>query len=547
MKRLSTYTCLMLMLAFTLCSCNDWLDGVKQTSTVSDEIVWQDEASVDKYINSFYPYLHQYGQFGDVQFAGSLTESLTETLKYGSYAIGARAGIPNNYALDPNMISPESCSYSIWAGVSGSAYEHIRLVNQFLTLQKEYSTFSNDQNNIWEAQARFFRAFIYFQLAKRHGGVILYDALPTVGGKARSSAEETWQFIADDLDFAAKYLPKEWNSNHQGRITKGAAYAFKSRAMLYAKRWQDAYDAANEVIKLNIYDLMDDYKDAWKGNNKEAILEFDYNKQNGPNHTFDQFYVPACDGYEKASPGTPTQEMVEAYETKDGKKVDWSTWHGSTTETPPYDKLEPRFHATIIYRGSVWKGKTMDCSIDGTNGVFIPYREQVYTYGKTTTGYFLRKLMDEKLTDIENTKSSQPWVEIRYAEILLNKAEAAYRLNKIGEAQSAMNEVRKRKSVNLPKKLSTGEEWFKDYRNERKIELAYEGHLFWDMRRWELAHIEYNNYRVHGLKITGSSNTYEYVDCDGEDRKFIKKQYVLPVPAAELKDNPLIQQYDEWK
>lgn len=532
------------MFSITLSSCNDWIDGVKQTSTISDEIVWQEEKDVDKYINSFYLYLHQYGQFGDVQFGGSLTESLTETLKYGASAYISRGGIPNSYALDPNTISPESCVYSIWSGNSGSVYQHIRLVNQFLTLQREYSTFPVEKNNIWEAQARFFRAFLYFQLAKRHGGVILYDVLPTAGGKARSSEEETWQFIADDLDFASKHLPEEWDKKNLGRITKGAAFALKSRAMLYAKRWQDAYDAANSVINLNLYGLMDNYKDAWKGNNREAILELYYDEQNGPNHNFDQLYA---EGYDRASPGTPTQEMVESYETKDGKKVDWSTWHGSTTENPPYASLEPRFHASIIYRGSTWKGKIMDCSIDGTNGVYMPYKEQLHAYGKTTTGYFLRKLLDEDLIDIASIKSSQTWVEIRYAEVLLNKAEAAYRLNKIGEAQSAMNEVRERKGVNLPPKTSIGEEWFKDYRNERKIELAYEGQLFWDMRRWELAHIEYNNYRVHGLKITGGSNTYEYVDCDGEDRKFIKRQYRLPIPASELKDNPLIEQYDEWK
>ena len=280
--------------------------------------------------------------------------------------------------------------------------------------------------------------------------------------------------------------------------------------MLYANRWQDAYDAANNVIALKLYGLTDKYEDAWKGNNKEAILEFDYDAANGPNHLFDRYYVPQCDGYDNGSTGTPTQEMVECYESKNGEKIDWTPWHGITDETPPYDQLEPRFAATVIYRGCTWKGKKMDCSLDGKNGVFMPYREQGTSYGKTTTGYFLRKLLDETLTDVKNGKSAQPWVEIRYAEVLLNKAEAAYRLNKIGEAQSAMNEVRARVKVNLPGKSSTGEAWFKDYRNERKVELAYEGHLFWDMRRWELAHIEYNNYRTHGFKIIGATNTYEY-------------------------------------
>ena len=542
--KLSTYIWSILIVSLVLVSCNDWLDGVKQTSTVSDEVIWQDEVAVNNYINSLYPYLHDYGQFGDVQCAGALTESLTDALKYGSYAFITRGKTTSDYAQDPNTISAESCIYSVWAGVSGSAYEHIRLVNQFLVMQKNYSTFSKDKNDLWEAQARFFRAFLYFQLAKRHGGVILYDALPTPGGKARSAAEDTWQFIADDLDFAARHLPKEWNSGNQGRVTKGAAFGLKSRAMLYAKRWQDAYNAADSVINLKIYGLMDKYEDSWKGSNKEAILEFAYNKQSGPNHTFDRNYAP---DYDKNVPGVPTQEMVESYEKTDGTKVDWTPWHTSTNITPPYAQLEPRFKATIIYRGSTWQGKIMDCSVDGTNGVYMPYRQQIEPFGKTVTGYFLRKFLDEKLADIESTKSSQTWVEIRYAEILLNKAEAAYRLNRIGDAQLAMNGVRARVGVNLPAKTSTGETWFNDYRNERKVELAYEGHLFWDMRRWELAHIEYNSYRVHGMKITGTSNTYEYVDCDWQDRKFIRKQYVLPVPAAELRDNPLIEQYDEWK
>jgi hypothetical protein len=230
---------------------------------------------------------------------------------------------------------------------------------------------------------------------------------------------------------------------------------------------------------------------------------------------------------------------------KNGNKVDWSEWHGTTTKEPPYDQLEPRFAATIIYRGCTWKGRVMDCSVGGTNGAFMAYREQSYSYGKTTTGYFLRKLLDEKLIDVKGTKSSQAWVEIRFAEVLLNKAEAAYRLNKTTEAQSLMNRVRGRQGVNLPGKSSSGEAWFNDYRNERKIELAYEGHLFWDMRRWRLAHIEYNNYRCHGLKIT--NGTYEYIDCDGQDRKFPQKLYVLPVPTSEIKNNALIEQYDEWK
>lgn len=541
MKNIWIKTTMSLCLAASLSSCNDWLDGVTQTATVSDEIVWQDAANVDKNVNAFYTYLNKYGQFGEAQFQGSLTESLTDAFKYGSVSLGNRAGHPNNYVFNPEVVSPDGCLYNIWT--QDLAYGGIRQINQFLEMQKQYSKFSKEENARWEAQARFFRAFLYFQLAKRHGGVIIYKDLPSSNEKEISTAEETWKFIAEDLDFAAANLPAEWAAVNKGRITKGAAYAFKSRAMLYAEKWQEAYDAASEVEKLNLYDLVANYADAWKGHNKEAIIEFDYNKDSGPNHSFDQYYVPQCDGYDFGGLGTPTQEMVEAYETKDGKTVDWTKWHTKTTEVPPYANLEPRFAATVIYAGCTWKGKKMDCSVGGTNGAFMPYREQPYSYGKTTTGYFLRKLMDETLTDVKSVKSSQPWVELRFAEVLLNKAEAAYRLNKYSEAQNLMNRVRAR--VGLPGKNSTGEAWFKDYRKERKVELAYEGHLFWDMRRWKLAHIEYNNYRCHGMKI--ANGTYEYVDCDGQDRKFLQKLYVLPVPTSELKNNKQAVQYDEWK
>ena len=525
-------------------SCNGWLDDVRQTSKVDDRIVWEQESSVDSYVNTFYSYLHAYSPFGTAQYQGNLTECLTDVFNYGSTNLGTRMGHAYYLLTTPNSISADGgCMYSIW---ERGAYTQIRQLNQFLELQKQYSRFSDEQNALWAAQIRFFRAFVYFQLAKRHDGVILYDSLPTDGQKNRSTAAETWQFIADDLDFAASVLPVQWGAKDKGRVTKGAALAMKSRAMLYAERWQDAYDAALAVEKLNIYDLVPDYAQAWKGGNVESILEFNYDAQNGPSHSFDKYYCPACDGYDYGALGTPTQEMVECYEKADGTAVDWTPWHGTTNVTPPYAELEPRFHATIIYRGCTWKGKVMDCCLSGANGEYVPYGKLPTPYGKTTTGYFLRKLMDETLTDVENVDCSQTWVEIRFAEVLLNKAEAAWHLNKNDEALSLMNRVRARSSVNLPPKSSTGEEWFKDYRNERKVELAYEGHLFWDMRRWKLAHTEYNHYRTHGMAINGVSNTYEYVTCDDKDRLFDQKYYCLPVPVDERKNNLLVKQYPQW-
>ena len=528
------------LIALSAVSCDSWLDDVKQTSKVDDVSVFESERTVDLYVDGFYTWLNGYGAFGDKQFSGSLTEAMTDIFKYAGSNQTARAGQPNDYSmLAVPMTVDGGGLYGCWT----HAYNCIRRINQFLVLLDEHGA-KYPENRIaeWQAQARFFRSFFYFRLARRHGGVILYDALP-VHDKARSTEEETWDFIQADFDFAAANLPDAWNAANKGRVTRFAALAMQSRAMLYAQRWQAAFDAADAVVQSGKYQLTPKFTDAYKGGNSESILEYRYSATTGPNHNFDANYVPSTDKSAASCGACPTQEFVECFETADGHKVDWSAWHSNTTTRPPYETLEPRFAATVMYPGCTWKGMTMDFSVQGPNVVYFDYGTRAGGGGETVTGYALRKLIDENHTDITAVKSAQTWVEIRYAEVLLNKAEAAYRLNRISDAQQAMNQVRAR--VGLPGKDTTGDQWFKDYRNERKIELAFEGHLFWDMNRWRLCHIEYNNYRRHGLKI--DNGMYQYVECDNADQMFDQKCYILPIPSDELKNNKLIEQYDNWK
>ncbi len=530
----------------SLVGCDEFLDTTP-SDRISDKLAWESEANVQLYINGFYPYIDRYGSFGNSQFKGSLTEGLTETLKYGSYVPGETAGNSNLYVFTPETMSATGNLLGTWK----DTYERIRRINEFLVGLEKYSQLDDATEQLFEGQARFFRAFLYFQLAKRHGGVILYTDMDLQKDINRSSEEATWDLIESDLDFAASVLPKQWDNANKGRITKGAAFALKSRAMLYAGRWQEVVDAADSVINLQIYSLTDSYEEAWKGGNSESILEYNY-LVTGPNHSFDRTYATFGEKENEGGNAVPTQEMVEAYETATGQTVDWSPWHadGGTTQRPPYEQLEPRFKASVIYNGATWQGKTMENSENGTNGRYMGYRADTYTKGRTVTGYYLRKLRDEAHTDLETFKSDQTWVEIRLAEVYLNRAEANYRLGKSGPALSDINTVRTRPGVALPAKSGiTGEDLFNAIRHERKIELAYEGHLYWDMRRWKLAHVEYNNYRVHGMKITqnGADYHYELVDCDLQDRKFLQKTYVFPVPYSELANNSAIEQYDEWK
>ena len=234
--------------------CNDWLD-MSPTNKVSEKIVWSDVNYVTQYVNGFYPYISRYGAFetGDSQVG--LTDGLTETLKFGSATPGTNVGFANIIAFAEGGLAASTAAFHF--GAWDDTYTRIRRVNEFLYGLKKYgSNFDGDTYKRFEAEARFFRGFLYFQLLKRTPEVILYneDLLAITENKALSTEEEGWNMVESDLSYAAKTLPAKWD-NEAGRITSGAAYAMLSRAMLYAKRWQSAKTAAEEVFKLG-YVLM---------------------------------------------------------------------------------------------------------------------------------------------------------------------------------------------------------------------------------------------------------------------------------------------------
>lgn len=544
------YIILLFVSALLLPACSDFLDPDPK-DRVSDKLFWTDEEATDLYLNSLYMYLPSYGNFGESQFNdGLLTEGMTDMLKYGSYSSGG--GNANKIVFNPYFVTADqSQGLVIWT----TSYNRIRRVNEFLDALSKFSGYSEDVNKRYEAQARFVRAFLYYQLLLRTNTVIIYDQLPKSNNKALSPESACWDFVESDLNFAIDHLPLLWEAARNGRITKGAAYAFKSRAMLVAKRWEKARDAAQKTIDLKddngtlLYRLNTTYKEAFgsyfKGN-KEAILEFRY-KDPAPYHSFDRKFAPAGDWENNGGAACPTQEMVEEYELAAGGKADWSNWRGKTTDTPPYDQLEPRFHASVLYNGASWKGRKIESFVDGKDG-YIEYGFQANTNGKTTTGYYLRKYLDETNRNLSTTYSFQPWIEIRLAEVYLNLAEACAMLGTSyeKEANDAVREVRSR--VKLPYSDLTGGSLLEAIKHERKVELAFEGFYYWDLRRWREAHTKLNGVRFHGLKVTKSGNvlTYEYVDCDKEDRKFPERFYNFPIPPAEIANNLDIHQISQW-
>ena len=492
------------------------------------------------YVTYLYKPLNGLSNFSSL----SLTDGYTDLVKYGN-------GVPqtwsahNKILLQQNTITSDNNPMSSWG-----LYTDIFRENVFLRDAGIYGNkFSEDFLNIRIAEIRFIRAVNYARMIRIFGGVILRDETNGVDSegqkdKARATEAESWDFVLKDLEFAARHLPKEWDSKWDGRLTKGAAYAYMCRTALFAKRWDVAITAADEIKKLNKYDLMDNYEDVFKvAGNKEIIFSIAYKIPDMP-HYFDRYFAP--DGKQGIRRAVPTSELVDSYDMADGTPFSWS----GSMANDPYVGREPRFYASIIYNGATWKEKKIYTYVDAENG-FAAYRDNMNPGEKqTVTGYFIRKYLQENNADFDDKGSDQFWIEMRYAEVLLNLAEALaeqdYSKNQ-DDALEALNEVRER--VNLPKRTTEEapdkDSFMKLLRKERICELAFEGFRYWDLRRWRLAGEVIDGKQAHGTKITKKDDntyTYEQVSCDDNiNRFFPERYYLLPIPVDELQNNPLCE------
>lgn len=525
-------------------SCKKFLD-LTPTAAASDKLVWSKVEYAELAVNNFYHELNNFGSFGSGQSTAGMTEGFTDMLKYSSMTYNANMFIPNEIAYGGSVLTAGYVSVYLgsWSGV----YESIRRVNEALSNLKKYGgTLAATDAKRLEAEIRFFRAFLYFDLIKRYREVIIYNEDLTKISKSTPLSTEAagWDFVQNDLSFAGQNLPV--STNAKGRLTSGAAYGFMSRAMLYAKRWEAAQQAAEQVLKMN-YKLTNAYADAFKDGNGEAIIQYSFNKAVFT-HSFDAFYCPGGDKEGSGAYGTPPQEMVESYELANtGGFPDWSEWHSTagTTATPPYALLEPRFKASVLYNGASWKGRTIEPFVGGKDG-YANWKSDAVPAGRTVTGYYLRKFLDESL-DLSKDNSTTPWIALRLGEVLLNYAEACYHNGAPALANNAIRQIRTR--VNLPYTDKSGDALLAQIRQERKVELAWEGLYYWDMRRWGLATTAFTGTRVHGLKIekNGSNQfVYTYVDCDKQDRNFPAKMNRFPLPSSEITNNVSIKQFPEW-
>ena len=539
-----------LSVAILLTACKGVLD-LTPTSSVSSRTMWESTENAEYSVNYLFTFFWNYNAW-PTQLG--LTEALTDELKYTSYNFNAMAYIPSYISYGGTTVTAQT--YDVYLGKWGSLYTNIRETNEALSYLYSYGQMSGEDKTRLAAEIRLVRGFLYFELVKRYKDVIIYDEhLENISkDMALSTEEAAWDFVQADLDFAAANLPVR--SAAKGRMDRGMAYGLLTRAMIYAKRYDAVLAAADKVTELG-YSLEPSYADAIAkplafGNN-EAILQYTFDYSKGITHSFDATYTPggdfAVNDMKGGASAVPTQEMVESYELATGGFPDWSRWHSSSTVDPPYEQLEPRFQASILYNGCQWKDRTLEPYVGGTDG-WAAWKTDKEPKGRTVTGYYLRKNVDENF-DVTSSGGAHPFTFLRYAEVLLNRAEACYRLDDPVGANAGVRAVRGR--VGLPYTDKGGDALWKAIVQERKVELAFEGQRYWDLRRWEVADKDYpeglSGYQQHGLKIEqeGTMFRYSYVSVDDQDRSFTPRLYRFPLPEGELSSNSKVEQYDEWK
>jgi len=403
-----------------------------------------------------------------------------------------------------------------------------------------------------KGEAYFLRAFAYHELLRWYGlrsggstptGVPLIDKplLPTDNLQIpRATYDAVVDFMISDLTKAADLLPVK-GQIEAGRATKGAAYALESRILLYAERWSQAAAAAKQVMD-GTYSLYPDYRTVFLNkNNDEVVFAKKFQDPDKihwvTNAGWDVINSPrSFKGASDAGWGgnVPTQNFVEAYEMKDGLSRDKSPLFDPTH---PFDNLDPRFYATVVYNGSTFRGHVMQMYPGGDDVTGQPEDSK--------TGYQLRKFADERYA-VYTKSSDQDWLYIRYAEVLLNYAEAQNEVSGPDQSiYSALNVIRSRAGMpNLPQGLSK-DDLRTRIRNERRVELAFEEHRFFDIRRWHIAESLLNG-PLYGLKIQKTATGFTYTRYAFENRQFPSKLNVFPIPQSEVDKNPAAKQINGW-
>ena len=425
-----------------------------------------------------------------------------------------------------------------------------------------HEQYQNRLDNIkrWKYEVRFLRAYFYFELIKRYGGVPVITRPVEIGDSfPRNTLDSCVNFIVKECDDIAWGLPVKYTEQENlGRATRGAVLALKSRVLLYAasdlfnspekwasgyankdlisvkpidrkERWKRAADAAKNVIDLTDagYALSNNYQGVFRSyTDAEIILA----RRDGASNDFEKANYPV--GYDLGNSGnTPSLNLLDDYEMLDGTAFDWNNKNHAAN---PYRGRDPRLAFTILSNMTKFNGRPVECWTGGRDGKGVPRA--------TKTGQYLLKYIDPELNLLEGRTSVHTWVLIRLAEVYLNYIEA---LNEYQPAHSDIkiyyNKIRQREGIKMPE-LPDGldqDAVRQKIRHERRIELAFEDHRLWDARRWMIAADNEMgkgvlNIPLRGLEILNRGGVPSYSPIEIEKRNFEPKMYLYPIPQGDL-------------
>ena len=525
--------------------CSDFLDtSLDQNET--GESIETTLGTLWKFGNAFYtPIASGYTTLDSNLFAAATDEAQQTKVQ-------CNASYFNKGVINANL-NPISNLYT-------DCYEGIRAANFFLDYtangKGEYMVGMNrdtinDRPNYerdlaslhwYQAEAHIARAYDYAELIKQYGGVPIVESQYAANKFIpRSSYDQVVEYIVKEIDDHKGKLAVDWASfsERNGRFTLGAALAIKARVLLYAasplhnpdndvEKWKKAAAAAYDIISnpdLN-YSLDSDYGAYFQGNRSLSSPETIYVVRR------EQSNAMESNNYPIATPGgasgvTPTQNLVEAYE-----------WVGDPVAGDPYANRDPRLAASVVTNGSTWNGHVIDQSPGGRHDMSAP--------NASKTGYYLKKFLTDNLDLTQGAKVQHNWVSYRYAEVLLNYAEAmneAYGPDQApGDyaltALDALQLVRDRASLQLPiVTAATRDEFREAVKHERRIELAFEDHRYWDLLRWKDA-MEVLNKPVRGVKITKTGEgKWSYTQTEVATRTFLERNYYMPFTRSEVENS----------
>jgi len=543
-----------ILVTLTTFSCKKDLLDIKPIDFVSDVAVFQDITLTSQFVSDIYGTMLSGFERRDFGYDQDWARGFA-TLDMMTDDIEGHNDLPMNRVQAGDLNSNFSMGTQLWA----VNYALIRKANTLIARIDGVPTTNTALKDRLKAEAKFLRAFAYADLVKSFGGVPLIITEQNASDDLevpRNTYDECVAFILKECDEAAAVLSPTYPDADLGRATKGAALALKARVLLYhasplnnpgnvASRWDDAAKAAKEVMNMSpsVYTLYPDYYQLFmtKTGNKEVIFAKKFGRPNRTHQSawmLHMSFTPT--GWGGWGAFHATQNLVDAFEMKTtGLRPDQA---GSGYDPQnPYANRDTRLDKAMLMNGSQFKGITVETFQSADLSVFPDGNANSRTNGdRTKTGYGLRKFIDEKnmTADAVYQGGDNDWIYMRYAEVLLNYAEAKNEFSgPDASVYDALDEVRRRGGLPpLTRNFSKGDLQTK-IRNERRVELCFEEHRVYDVRRWKTGMTFFNQpvYRMNVIKNTNGTLTYSKVVL--ENRVYKESYNLFPIPQIEMERN----------